>query len=87
MRNIFDSYLKLRNLRELSKFCKEARYDEILGTTLGVRNLKNLLQNRIYTGEVLGKDKDGEKLIWKSHHKPIIDKELFGKVQCKLDWN
>jgi site-specific DNA recombinase len=89
VRDIFDRYLRLGNMRRLHR---ELLSTSIVkphrataagraygGTPFNRSELYNLLGNRIYVGDIVHRDK-----VWPGLHKPIIDQETFDRAQALL---
>jgi site-specific DNA recombinase len=82
VRDIFDRYLRLRNMRLLHKELLSSGIVKPHRTTAGGRayggvtfnrsELYNMLGNRIYVGDIVHRDK-----VWPGLHSPIIDRETF----------
>ena len=88
VRDIFDRYLRLGNMRMLHRELLSGGIVKPNRTTAGGRafggtafnrsELYNILGNRIYVGDIVHRDK-----VWPGLHQPIIDRETFDRA-CEL---
>jgi len=92
VRWIFERYLELGSVHAL---CLEMRRRGIVSrvrtsgagnTTGGIAFPRGavfgMLRNRVYVGQIVHKDK-----VWPGLHPPILEPDLFGRVQSMLDSN
>jgi len=86
VRDIFDHYLRLGNMRLLHKELLSSGIVKPNRITAGGRayggaifnrsELYNLLGNRVYVGDIVHRDK-----AWPGLHRPIIDREIFDRAR------
>ena len=89
---IFETYLEVKSLSKLTMILKERGYRTRFYKSMSGRqwggchfsrgHLAELLQSRVYIGEVAHKGK-----IYAGQHKAIIPRELWDKVQALLNQN
>lgn len=60
------------------------RYLNWFGIKLTKSNIKRLLSNPVYIGKIEAKNLDGEKILVKGAHPPIVSEDLFYEVQGRL---
>jgi DNA invertase Pin-like site-specific DNA recombinase len=92
VRYIFETYVALGAVRPLHEQINEEgittkQHTSANGNTHGGRpisrgHLYHLLQNRLYRGEIVHNDN-----TYPGQHEPIIDADLWDKVQAQLDQN
>lgn len=71
---IFDMYIKGTGIRDIARYMS-SHYTNKYSSWNSLITIRNLLQNPIYIGMI------GE---YDGQHEPLIDKELFDKVQIQL---
>ena len=86
VRDVFNRYLRLGNMRLLHKELHSSSIVKPDRTTAAGRayggapfnrsELYNMLGNRIYVGDIVHRDK-----VWPGLHRPIIDRETFNRAQ------
>ena len=89
VRDVFDRYLRLGNMRLLHKELLSSGIVKPDRTTAADRayggspfnrsELYNMLANRIYVGDIVHRDK-----VWPGLHQPIIDQETFDRAQALI---
>ncbi|WP_269514462.1 recombinase family protein [Brevundimonas subvibrioides] len=92
VRWIFERYLELGSVHVLCREMKAAgvlsrRRTSGAGNTTGGTPFPRgavfgMLRNRVYVGEIVHKEK-----VWPGLHPPILDRDLFDRVQTLLDAN
>jgi DNA invertase Pin-like site-specific DNA recombinase len=92
LRQIFARYLELGSVHALQRELTECgihskRHVTVSGKELGGQPfsrgaLFHLLRNRLYLGQIVHRD-----LVHQGEHEAIVDEQLFGRVQQKLDAN
>ena len=92
VRYIFETYVALGAVRPLqeqldAERITTKRHISAKGNTHGGRpisrgHLYHLLQNRLYRGEIVHKDQ-----TYPGQHEPIIDQDLWDRVQAQLEQN
>jgi site-specific DNA recombinase len=92
IRHIFRRYLELGSVHRLAleleaEGIKSKRWTSSGGrlrggSVIGRGPLRHILRNRLYIGEIVH-----GKLSWPGLHDGIVDQELFGAVQARLDGN
>ena len=92
VREIFELYLEVKNLSKLTEVLKERGYQTRSyisasgrhwgGCCFSRGHLAELLQNRVYIGDVVHKGK-----VYAGEHEAIISQELWGKVQVLMSQN
>jgi len=89
VRNIYEQYLKLGSVRDLAKHLathgiRSKRWTTQKGVTQGGSPFSRgalyaILQNRLYLGEAVHKDK-----VYPGEHLPTVPRDLWGRVQKHL---
>ena len=73
---IYDMFVSTQNLRHIATTLNQLDIKPMRGSEWGTKTLKLILANRSYVGEVKYRDS-----YYKGIHEPIIEKEIFDKVQ------
>lgn len=82
IRQFFYKYLEFRSINKLHSYLKENEIYTKTGKVFSKGNLYNLLKNKIYIGKIVHNNK-----VYDGIHEPLIDIEIFNKVQEQLAIN